>query len=392
MKKADYVQEAEKISRELKEYYRYLHQYPELTKEEVNTQKWILEKLKSWGVDCKPCADTGIYAIIDSGKPGKTIALRADMDALPIKEETGLSFRSKHDGVMHACGHDAHMAILLGCIKILKSRQEDLCGKMVFFFQPAEESLYGAVKMIEEGVMDNPKVDLVATFHIWPTEIGTITCAGGPIMAQADIFRIDVKGRGGHGGVPHKAVNPISALAAMVPMIERIPSMMITPHQAAVVSVCHITSGERFNIIPETGYLEGTIRSFDLKVREDIVNQLKKISETAGVAYGVEGVYTMESGSPPTINDKDSARWAAEVLKTKLPTTQIITEAEPATFAEDFSEFAKYAPTIYMALGGWSKEKDKQYPLHNSKFQIDESALVLGVSAFCILAEEFCKS
>jgi len=392
MKKLNYFQEAEKISQELREYYRYLHQHPELSRKETNTQKWILQKLEGWGVTCKPCADTGVYGIIDSGKPGKTIALRADMDALPVKEETGLAFSSTNEGVMHACGHDAHMTMLLGCIKILKAHQDELQGKVVFFFQPSEEGLCGARRMLEEGVMDNPKVDLAIAIHVWPAPKGPITCVSGPVMAQADLFRIDVIGKGGHGGVPHKAVSPISALAAMVPMIERIPAMLLSPHQAAVVNVCHITSGERFNVIPETGFLEGTIRSYDLEVRKTIIDQLEKIAKEAGMPYGVDGIYSMVSGCPPTINDDQAATWAAGVLQSKLPNVPIVTEAEPATYAEDFSEFAKHAPIVYMDISAWSEEKDKQYPLHNSRFQIDESTLVLGVSAFCILADEFCRS
>lgn len=392
MKQIDYFQEAEKISQELAEYYRYLHQHPELSRKEYNTQKWIMEKLKDWGVSCRPCADTGIYAIIDSGKSGRTIVLRADMDALPVKEETELTFSSVNDGVMHACGHDAHMTMLLGCIKILKEHQDQLHGKVVFFFQPSEEGLCGARRMLEEGVMEHPKVDLAVAIHVWPAQSGAITCVSGPVMAQADLFRIDVKGKGGHGGVPHKAINPIPALAAMVPMIERIPSMVLSPFQPVVVNVCHLTSGERFNVIPETGYLQGTIRSYNPEVRQTIIEQLEKIAKEAGIPYGVEGVYSMEPGVPPTINDEDAAKWAAEVLKSKLPNAKIITEAEPATYAEDFSEFAKHAPIVYMALGAWNKEKDKQYSLHNSRFQIDESALALGVSAFCVLADEFCRS
>jgi amidohydrolase len=389
-KRIDYFREIEKNSQELKEYYHQLHQHPELSREEVNTQKWIIKKLESWGVECKPCADTGVYAIIDSGKPGKCIALRADMDALPVKEETGLSYTSVNAGVMHACGHDAHMTMLLGCIKVLVANKEKLSGKIVFLFQPSEEGLCGAKRMVKEGVMDNPKVDLAIALHVWPSEVGIITCVTGPVMAQADLFRIDVKGKGGHGGVPHKAVNPIPALAAMIPMIERIPQAILSPHETAVVSVCHLKSGERFNVIPETGYLEGTIRSYDVKVRQDIINQLEKIAREVGTSYGVEGVYSMVSGCPPTINDADAAMWAAKVLETELPNARIITKAPPATFAEDFSEFSKYAPTIYLSLGAWSKEKDKQYPLHNSRFRIDESVLDLGVSVLCVLAEDFC--
>jgi amidohydrolase len=390
MNKRDYLQEVEKISGELREYYRYLHQHPELPEEERNTQKWILEKLKSWGVTCRPCADTGVYAIIKSGKEGKTIAFRGDMDALPVKEETGLPFSSVNDGVMHACGHDAHMAVLLGTIKVLKSYEEELSGNVVFLFQPAEEKLSGAKRMLEESVMDNPKVDLVAAFHVWPRAAGTIACVTGPVMAGADIFRIDVKGKGGHGGVPHKAVSPIPALAAMIPMIERIPSMLLSPYEPAVVNVCHLTSGHRFNIIPETGFLEGTIRSFDLETRKVIINQLEKNAKTVAISYGVEGTCTVELGCLPTINDNEATKWAAEVLRSKLPEATIITEADPATFAEDFSEFGQYAPTIYMGLGAWSEDEDKQYPLHNSRFQVDESALVLGVAAFCAMVEGFC--
>lgn len=389
--KIDYYQEAKKIENEIKETYRHLHRKPELSGVETMTQQWILERLSGWGVECRPCADTGVYAVIRTGKVGCTIAFRADMDALPVEEKTDHAFRSEHAGVMHACGHDAHMTVLLGCINILNQQRENLVGNIVFLFQPSEEKNGGAVRMIEDGVLDNPKVELIAAFHVWGQKAHTITCIAGPVMAQPDAFRIEVEGKGGHGAAPHTTRNPISALVAMVPMIERIPGTVLSAQETAVVNVCHIRSGESYNVVTDTGYLEGTIRTFDKTIRDNIIRQLQAIAELVPGAYGMQGRYTMNSGHPATVNDASAAEWAATILKQAMPEVEIITKAEPSMLGEDFSYFGQTVPALFMRLGCWPTEPEEQYPLHHCRFQIEESALADGVAAFCTMADAFTK-
>lgn len=387
----NYYQEAKQREEEIKEIYRYLHQRPELSWDEKKTQRWILERLSAWGVECRPCADTGVYAVIRSGKKGHTIAFRADMDALPVEEKTGLPFQSRQTGVMHACGHDAHMAVLLGCIKILQKMRGNLVGNAVFLFQPSEEKNGGAMRMIQEDVLENPRVELIAAFHMWGQEAHTITCIPGPVMARPDAFRIEVVGKGGHGAAPDMTRNPVSALAAMIPLIERIPSAVLSPQDTAVVNVCHIQSGESYNVVADTGYLEGTIRTFDPSVREAIIRQLTEISESVPKAFKMQGRYSMDSGHPATVNDARAALWAADLIRQRMPEVEVITEAQPSMLGEDFSYFGQKIPALFMRLGCWPRERERHYPLHHCQFQIDESVLADGVSVYCTIADAFMK-
>lgn len=385
----DFYQRAREIEEEIKNYYIHFHKNPELSGQEYKTQEWILEKLREWQVESKVCADTGVYAIIRSGRPGHTIALRADMDALPVKEETHLPWESENVGVMHACGHDVHMAILLGCIKILQECRECLKGNVAFLFQPSEEQQGGARRMIAEGVMADPTPELIVAFHVWPQIAGSITCMEGPVMAQPDAFTIEIKGKGGHGAVPHLCKNPIPAMAAMINAIGNITADAISAQEAAVVNICRIQCGEKYNVVAERGYIEGTIRTYDADVREIIIQRLKKLTESIAEAWEMEGRYSMSSGYPATVNSKAAAHWAAHVLKEKLTEVKIFTEGEPSMLGEDFSYFGKQCPALFLRLGSWKKEKTKQHPLHSSCFEVDESILKEGVVAFCILASAF---
>lgn len=387
--KVDFYQKAKAVEKEIKNYYIHLHKHPELSGKEYQTQKWILSQLKQWGVECRPCADTGVYAVIRTGKAGYTIAFRADMDALPIQEETGLSWSSETHGIMHACGHDVHMTVLLGCIRVLQENREQLHGNIVFLFQPSEEHQGGASRMIADGAMETPKPDLVVAFHVWPQRAGTITCISGPVMAQPDAFSIEFTGLGGHGASPHLCKNPIPAMAALVNAIGNITADAISAQETAVVNICRIQCGEKYNIVAEKGYLEGTIRTYDMKVREKIIRRLKKLTESIADAWEIEGAYFMDSGYPATINDKIAARWATGILKKELPIVDILTEGEPSMLGEDFSCYGMLCPSLFLRLGCWPEDEDRQFPLHNCCFEIDESILADGTAACCVLASAF---
>lgn len=387
--KVDFYQKAKEAEEEIKRYYTHLHKHPELSGQEYQTQEWILSQLKQWGVECRTCADTGVYAIIRSGKPGYTIAFRADMDALPIQEQTGLSWSSEENGVMHACGHDAHMTVLLGCIRILHENREQLYGNIVFLFQPSEEHQGGAARMIVDGAMKTPKPDLIVAFHVWPQRAGTITCMSGPVMAQPDAFSIELIGKGGHGATPHICRNPIPAMAALINAIGNITANDISAQETAVVNICRIRCGEKYNIIAEKGYLEGTIRTYDTKVREEIIRRLKKLTTSIADAWEIEGSYYMDSGYPATINNKTAACWAAEILKKEIPEVEILTEGEPSMLGEDFSCYGTVCPSLFLKLGCWKEDEKRHFPLHSSCFEIEESILLDGIAAFCILASAF---
>lgn len=389
--KIDYYQKAREAEAEIKSYYIHLHRHPELSGQEHKTQEWILGQLKTWKVECRSCADTGVYAVIKSGKPGHTVALRADMDALPVKEQTGLAWQSENAGVMHACGHDVHMAVLLGCIRILQECRDCLHGNIVFLFQPSEEQQGGARRMIEEGAMGDPKPEFIAAFHVWPQRAGSITCMPGPVMAQPDAFGIEIKGKGGHGASPHLCKNPIPAMAALVNAIGNITADAVSAQETAVVNICRIQCGEKYNVVAETGYLEGTIRTYDADVRKKIIHRLEKLTKSIAEAWEMEGTYHMSSGYPATVNDKTAAHWAARVLQEKLKGAEILTEGEPAMLGEDFSYFGAQCPSLFLRLGCWKKEETKRYNLHSSCFEIDESILAEGTAAFCVLASEFAE-
>lgn len=385
----NFKQEVKKAETEIIETYEYLHRHPELSGQEKKTQAWILKQLEKWRVEAYPCAGTGIYAVLRGKENGHTIALRADMDALPVKEDTELPYRSETEGVMHACGHDAHMSILLGTIRIMKQYRDKMKGNIVFLFQPSEERNGGAEQMIQEGVLKNPSVELVLAFHVWCQKAHTISCIPGPVMARPDGFRIDVAGEGGHGAAPHIGKNPVSVLAALVQAVERIPSMTVNPLKPAVVNVCHIHSGERYNLVSDSGFIEGTIRTCENETREKIIRELKRIAQNLPGAYGMEGRFSMNSGYPATINHSASAGWAAEILKEHMEATEILTQGEPSMLGEDFSYFGEKVPALFLRLGCQSEDGGEQYPLHHPKFHIDESVLVDGIEAFCILTYEF---
>lgn len=376
---------------EIRGIYTHFHRNPELSGQERETQSFILELLKQWQVECRPCADTGVWAVIRSGRPGHTIALRSDMDGLPVLEQTGLPYESEKKGVMHACGHDGHMTMLLGCIKVLQECQKELWGNFVFLFQPSEEKNGGAEPMIKAGALDSPAPELIIAFHLWPQKAHTITCLSGPVMAQPDAFCIEIEGKGGHGASPHLCKNPILALSSLALAILGITGSAVNAQEAAVVNVCQIRCGENYNLVAERGFLEGTIRTYDENVRSVIISRLKVLTESMATAYGMTGTFTMDSGYPATINEERAARWAHEVLEALMPEITVSSVGEPSMLGEDFSWYGKRCPALFLRLGCWPQEAKRQHPLHHSCFCVDESALTDGITAFCLLAYTFTK-
>jgi amidohydrolase len=391
------------VEPELIEWRRHLHQHPELSNREVETAKYITERLKSFGLQPQTgIARTGVVAVLQGGRPGPTVALRADMDGLPVREEVAVPFASKATseyegnkvGVMHACGHDTHVAILLATARVLTQMKDRLPGSVKFMFQPAEEGAplderpAGAELMVKEGVMKG--VDAVFGLHVFanvPT--GTITYRSGPFMAAADQFDITITGKQTHGSAPWRGVDPIVVGSQIVNALQTIVSRSVDITQLpAIVSVGQFQSGVRNNIIPETAKLVGTIRTFDDDVQNDIHARVRKIAEGVAAGAGAKVDVQIHRGYPVTSNDPTLTAKMLPTLERVAPGK--VKESELITGAEDFTYFQREAPGLFVFLGITPPEQAGKAPAnHSPLFYVDEKALPTGVRALANLAVDF---
>ncbi|HUF03591.1 MAG TPA: amidohydrolase [Aridibacter sp.] len=397
---------AERIKPKLVEWRRHFHENPELSNREFETAKFVAEHLRKLGLQVRTgIAKTGVVAILDSGKPGPVIGLRADMDALPVRERVDLPFASKvtadYNGqtvpVMHACGHDTHIAILMGTAEVLTGMKDELTGKVVFIFQPAEEGPPageegGAPLMVEEGVMDDPKIDAIFGLHInSQTEIGKIGYKSGAAMASSDWFKITVKGKQAHGSAPWDGVDPIVTASQIINGLQTIVSRQSRLTTAPVViTVGKINAGVRENIIPEQLEMAGTIRTLDpamqKEVHERIRHTVKTIAESAGATATVE----IDTKTLVTYNTPELVKRMLPSLE-KAAGTENVFEREWTTGAEDFSYFGTKAPSFYFFLGGMPLGKDPREAAghHTPDFYLDDSRLDVGVKAFCNIVFDY---
>jgi amidohydrolase len=387
---------AARIENKVIDWRRDIHANPELGNREFRTSALVAEHLRSLGMEVQTgVAHTGVVALLRGGKPGPTVGLRADMDALPVTEEVDLPFASKvtttwagkETGVMHACGHDTHVAMLMGTAEILAGMRNELKGNVKFIFQPAEEGPPpgeegGAALMIKQGVMSNPEVDAIFGLHIGSsTEVGTIGYRPGPTMAAADVLRIRIKGRQTHGSAPWTGVDPIVVSAQVILGLQTIVSRQIkTTAEPAVLSIGSINGGNRFNIIPETVEMVGTIRTFDEDMREDIHRRIRLTATSIAAAAGASAEVEIEKPYAVMVNDP-------ELTHKMLPTLQRVAGPDnvvlrdKTTGYEDFAFFAQQVPGVFVFLGGSPPGTDltKVAYNHSPRFRIDESALKLGV-------------
>lgn len=365
---------------------RYFHENPEPSTEEYNTSAKIKEELDKMGISYVSAAGTGVIGTIQGGKPGKTVALRADMDALQVKECTGLPFASKKEGLMHACGHDGHIASLLGAAKILNEIKDEIQGTVKLFFQPAEETAWGAKKMIEEGALEG--VDGVFGIHIWADiELGKISVEAGPRMASTDLFRIKVTGKGGHGSLPHQGVDAIVAGSAIVMNLQSIVSREISPLETAVVSVGQIKSGSRFNVIAPEAFMDGTTRAFSAEVRGKFHGMIDRIAKNTAAAYRAEAVTEYEYLVPVTINDERCSKIAEEAVRETFG-EEALTTFPKITGSEDFSYFSNEREGVLCFVGTGT---ENYYPHHHPKFSVDERALPIAASMYAAYAVNYLK-
>ncbi|GHH99518.1 amidohydrolase [Neobacillus kokaensis] len=371
----------QKYSGELTELRRKFHREPELSWEEFKTTAFVCEYLEKLGVHYRKTEPTGVIATIEGGKPGKTVALRADMDALTVEElNKDLPYASIEEGKMHACGHDAHTSMLLIAAKALSEIKEELPGNVRLIFQPAEEVATGANELVKQGAMEG--VDNVFGIHIWsqmPTH--KVSCSPGPSFASADLFTVTFKGRGGHGAIPHACIDAAIVASSFVMNVQTVVSRTVDPQQPAVLTIGKMVVGTRFNVIAENAVIEGTVRCFDPKTREHIENQLKHYADQVAAVYGAEAQVDYIRGTRAVINDEESANLVQKVAAAAFGDGVLYNE-KPTMGGEDFSFYLDQSPGSFALVGCGNPEKDTQWAHHHGKFNIDEDALTTGAELY----------
>ena len=364
---------------------RHLHQNPELGRDCYKTAKYIQERLKEFGITeiHTGYASTGIVAIIEGKASGRTIGLRADMDALPIKENTGMSYSSKNEGVMHACGHDGHTTMLLGAARYL-SETRNFSGRVALIFQPDEEATGGAEAMVEEGILEKFKIEEVYALHNIPGhDVGVMYTRPGPIMAGADSFNVEIRGKGGHAAYPHEVKDPIVAAVSIAQAFQTIVSRNNIPSDDLVISITQVHSGTTDNVIPETAFLNGTVRTFDLSVQEMVINRMEKIISGFSISFEVDAKFNYEKGYPPTINHEEKTNFAIEVAKEVCGSDKVLTSVGKEMGAEDFSYMLQKRPGAYLFMG-----IGEGAGLHNPNYDFNDAAAPVGASFFARLIEK----
>jgi amidohydrolase len=373
-------EEARRLGPKLVALRRDLHRHPELAFEERRTAARVAEELARIGIPARTgVGRTGVVGLVEGGRPGPTLLIRADMDALPIEERTGLAFASEASGKMHACGHDIHTTTLIGAAEVLQRLAPFLAGRVLLVFQPAEEILEGAAAMIADGVLDDPKPDLALGFHNWPYQpVGTIAYVNGACQAASDAFDIVFRGRSGHAAHPHQAVDPVAGAALFIGQLQTLVSREVNPLSPAVVTVGHIQGGTVRNIIPDTVTLKGTVRTLDAAARDAVEDGMRRL--LAGIETGLRlpSDFTYARKVPPLVNDSALLGRVVATMRAAFGETAVI-EGAPSMGAEDFSCFAEAMPAAHLRIG--SGAPGRQDSLHSSGYQPDEACIPLGVEA-----------
>ncbi|WP_245645880.1 M20 metallopeptidase family protein [Pseudonocardia acaciae] len=373
---------------------RRLHRNPELGLELPMTRTAVLDELADLPLKVhtgRSCSS--VTAVLEGDKPGPTVLLRADMDALPLTERTGLAFTSEIDGVMHACGHDTHVAMLASAARLLADRRELLAGRVLLMFQPGEEGDHGARHMIEEGLLEPSgpagTPDSAYALHISATmPTGTVQTRPGPIMASADVLRVTVRGRGGHASAPHDALDPVPSAAAMVGALQTMLTRRVTALEPAVLTVAQIRAGTTSNVIPDTAYLEATLRTLTEPTRTFLHEQVRQVCQHTAAAYGCTASVFLEPGYPITVNDAAASARVDELAATVLGPNRVSPMTSPILGSEDFSYVLNRVPGALAFLGGCPPHLDPDHaaPNHSNRVQFDEAAMVDGVAMYAALA------
>lgn len=394
----DFLQEAKSLFNYTQSMRRDFHIHPELGFHEVRTGGIVAKELESLGLEVtKGIGKTGVVGLLEGSKPGPTILLRFDMDALPIVEDTGAQYASENHGVMHACGHDGHTAMGLTVAKILHKHRNELAGTVKFCFQPSEEGyngeeMGGAQMMIRDGVLDGPKVDHTLSMHLWNEKpLGWVGVTKGPVMAGAEQFTIKLTGKGGHGAAPHTTIDPIATAAYIITALQTIVSRNVAPLQSAVVSVTTVHSGTAFNVIPQEAELTGTIRTFDLDVRKKVLERFDQIVRGVAETMGCKVEINVQRITPAVINNDDVAANVQRTARDLLPDSQLDTSSYLTMGAEDMAFMQEKVPGCYFFIGSNNKEKHLDYGHHHPKFDFDEEALIRGSALMAAAAADLLK-
>ena len=380
----DFKKIAEEINDEVIYLRRELHKRAELSFCEFKTAEFIVNYLKKSDVTIREnVAETGVLAYLDAGAK-ETLLLRADMDALPITEPLTNAVRSENEGVMHACGHDCHMAVMLGAAKVLSGLKDSLSKNILFVFQPGEETTGGALPMIETGILKEFNVTSALCLHVAnDVPCGKVSVSSGGVMASPDDFCLKIIGKGGHGAYPHKCINPITISSHIVSGLNDISSKIVAKK---VISVCSISGGNSSNVIPDDVTLLGTVRTYDETLRKEIPEMMKKMISDVCKSFGAKYELTYNFRYPPLINDDNLADKVTKISKDFLGAENVITDHEPSMAGDDFAYFAKEVPAVYFNLGSGNEKRGILEPLHSTNFDVDENCLKLGVSLICKLA------
>jgi len=367
-----------------------VHAHPEIGLQETRTAAKVAEELQRLGLEVKTGVGmTGVIGLLEGGSPGSTLAIRADMDALPISEQTGLPFASKNKGVMHACGHDGHVAMALGAARVLAGLRASLTGNVKFIMQPAEENYGGAKDLVEEGVLENPKVDGIIALHIDAHEsVGKLTIKAGPLGAAADVFMVSINGKGGHGSEPQACVDPIHIAAHAVTAIQSMIPRTFDAREPVVVSVCSIQGGSAFNVIPDSVHFGGTVRTLSEERRAEIPEKLEGIVRGITATFGATYDFTYIHGAPVTANEPGMTELMSGVARELWGDDNVVEMEKPLMGSEDYCYYLQKVPGV-MGMLGAGKDVGETYPAHHPRFDFDERCLSFGVELLAATAVRF---
>lgn len=394
----DFLKEAKALEQELVENRRWLHSHAEVAFDLTETKTYVRAKLEQMGYSPTDCGRAGLVVTVGGKKPGKTFLLRADMDALPIPEESGEAFASEN-GAMHACGHDLHTAILLGAAKLLKDHEEEIPGTVKLMFQPAEEIFEGAKDMIAHGVLENPRPDAALMLHVTaaiPMPAGMfIVCAPGVSAPAADYFTIRVQGKGCHGSAPQNGIDALTAASHILIALQEIHARELAPSEEAVLTVGTFHGGTASNVIADSAELGGTIRTYDEKTRSYLKERMTVIAESVAGAYRAEAAVEFGSGCPTLVNDGDLAKQVRESLAGLLGQQMVLNASDLGGMrgggSEDFAYVSQQVPALMLALAAGEPAKGYTFPQHHPKVKFDESVLPIGAAAFAHAAVEWLR-
>jgi len=385
----DFLSKAKEFFPYMQNLRRDFHMHPEIGFQEVRTANVVAQELKKFGLDVQTqVAVTGVIGLLETDKPGPVVLLRFDMDALPIVEETGKAYASQNSGKMHACGHDSHTAMGITIARLLSEEKGALKGTVKFMFQPAEEGLGGAERMIKEGVLENPTPDYCLAMHVWnDMEIGNIVCHSGPLMASSEIFSLKITGKGGHGAMPQVTIDPVVAAAQIIQAWQTIITRNLDPLDSAVLSVTQVHTGDAFNVIPAIAELRGTVRSFKPEVRQTIYQRMNEIASGISGAMGCQAELIFDEITPALINDEKITRVVIKTIEEISP--ELHNYPEYLTMgSEDMALIQEKVPSCYFFIGSANNKEGLDYSHHHPKFDIDESVMPVGVG---ILSEATVK-